>query len=106
MKKTLLAVTLFPLLSHAVDMTLDENIRGLPEDFRQYFYNSELNVQVYLNDNRLFDAAVALKEMVKFVCYEQLMRNNLLIQIFVLSGVTYLKRAFQLVNVRKTARQD
>lgn len=43
-------------------MTLATNVRGLPEDFRRYFYDSELIVQVYLNDARLFDAAVALKE--------------------------------------------
>lgn len=62
MKKTLLALTLLPPVSHAADMTLAANMRGLPEDFRRYFYNSELIVQVYLNDTRLFDAAVALKE--------------------------------------------
>lgn len=62
MKKSLLAVSLFPLITQAADMTLAANMRGLPEDFRQYFYNSELIVQVYLNDTRLFDAAVVLKE--------------------------------------------
>lgn len=62
MKKYLLYLTLFPLLTHAADMTLAANMRGLPADFRRYFYDSELIVQVYLNDTRLFDAAVALKE--------------------------------------------
>lgn len=62
MKKSLLIFTLFPLIASAADMTLAANMRGLPEDFRRYFYDSELIVQVYLNDTRLFDAAVALKE--------------------------------------------
>jgi hypothetical protein len=62
MKKRLLILTLFPLTAPAVDMTLAANMRGLPEDFRRYFYDSELIVQVYLNDTRLFDATVALKE--------------------------------------------
>lgn len=62
MKKSLLALTLLPLMAPATDMTLAANMRGLPADFRQYFYDSELIVQVYLNDTRFFDAAVALKE--------------------------------------------
>ncbi|MBD9552808.1 TcfC E-set like domain-containing protein [Pantoea sp. PNT01] len=62
MKKTLFALILLPLISHADDMMLAANMRKLPEDFRRYFYNSEIIVQVYLNDCRLFDAAVALKE--------------------------------------------
>jgi hypothetical protein len=62
MKKRLLILALFPLTAPAADMTLAANMRGLPEDFRRYFYDSELIVQVYLNDMRLFDAAVALKE--------------------------------------------
>lgn len=62
MKNNLFIFALFPLMSQAADMTLAANMRGLPEDFRQYFYNSELIVQVFLNDVRLFDAAVALNE--------------------------------------------
>lgn len=62
MKKYLLIFTLLPLSTAAADMALAENIRGLPEDFRRYFYHSEVIVQVYLNDQRLFDAAVSLKE--------------------------------------------
>lgn len=62
MKKKLFAFVLFPLMAPAADMTLAGNVRGLPEDFRRYFYDSELIVQVYLNDTRLFDAAVTLKE--------------------------------------------
>lgn len=62
MKKSLFILTLFPLIAHAADMTLAANMRGLPEDFRRYFYDSELIVQVYLNDTRLFDASVTLKE--------------------------------------------
>nr|WP_314424651.1 TcfC E-set like domain-containing protein [uncultured Erwinia sp.] len=37
-------------------------MQGLPQDFRQYFYDAELVVQVYLNDARLFDAVISLKE--------------------------------------------
>lgn len=55
-------LAVFPLAAPAADMTLATNMRGLPQDFRRYFYDSELIVQVYLNDTRLFDAAVALKE--------------------------------------------
>ena len=62
MFKSLTVLTLFPFVACAADMTLAMNTRGLPEDFRRYFYNSELIVQVYLNDTRLFDAAVALNE--------------------------------------------
>ncbi|ELW3333317.1 TcfC E-set like domain-containing protein [Salmonella enterica] len=65
MKKRALALLLLPVTVPAAemtDMTLAANIRGLPADFRRYFYNSELVVQVYLNDTRLFDAVVTLKE--------------------------------------------
>ena len=62
MKIRLLILAMFPLTAPAADMKLTANMRGLPEDFHRYFYNSELIVQVYLNDTRLFDAAVALKE--------------------------------------------
>jgi hypothetical protein len=58
----LLTLVLLPLIAQAADMTSVANMRGLPEDFRRYFYDSELIVQVYLNDTRLFDAAVALNE--------------------------------------------
>lgn len=49
-------------MAPAADMMLAANMRGLPEDFRRYFYDSELIVQVYLNDTQLFDATVSLKE--------------------------------------------
>lgn len=62
MKKTLLALTLAPLLTQAADMSLAANMRGLPADFKSYFYDSEVMAQVYLNDVQLFDAAVSLKE--------------------------------------------
>lgn len=62
MKKYLLIFTFIPVSTVAAGMALTENIRGLPEDFRRYFYNSEVIVQVYLNDQRLFDAAVFLKD--------------------------------------------
>ncbi|MCU6336879.1 TcfC E-set like domain-containing protein [Enterobacter quasiroggenkampii] len=62
MKKALLILSITPLFATAADMTLASNIRGLPEDFRRYFYNSEIIVQVYLNDDQLFDAAISLSE--------------------------------------------
>lgn len=51
-----------PQLSLASDILLASNTQGLPDDFKQYLYNSELLVQVYLNDMRLFDASVLMKE--------------------------------------------
>lgn len=62
MKKKLILLSMTPFLSSAADITLAANMRGLPEDFRRYFYNSEVMVQVYLNDTRLFDATVSLQE--------------------------------------------
>ncbi|WP_423060773.1 TcfC E-set like domain-containing protein [Citrobacter portucalensis] len=62
MKKYLLIFTLLPVSTTSANMSLAENIRGLPEDFRRYFYNAEVIVQVYLNDHRLFDAAVYITE--------------------------------------------
>lgn len=62
MKKIVLILTLLPLVSSAADTAVDMDLRGLPEDFRRYFYNSEVMVQVHLNDKPLFDAAVSLKE--------------------------------------------
>lgn len=62
MKKKLLILSLLPLMASAENMILASNVRGLPEDFRQYFYDSEIIVQVYLNDARLFDAVVVLRE--------------------------------------------
>lgn len=43
-------------------MTLAANIRGLPEDFRRYFYESEMMTQVYLNDSPLFEATLSMTE--------------------------------------------
>ena len=62
MKRIVLILTLFPLCSLASETSLAENMPGLPEDFRQYFYNSEMIVQVFLNDAALFDATISLKE--------------------------------------------
>lgn len=62
MKKILLSLAMAPMLASAADMTLAASMRGLPEDFRRYFYESEVIVRVYLNDTPLFDAAVSLKE--------------------------------------------
>ena len=62
MKRSLLIPLLLPATAPATEMPLAANMRGLPEDFRRYFYESEVIVRVYLNDARLFDAAVSLKE--------------------------------------------
>lgn len=43
-------------------MTLAANMRALPEDFRRYFYESEVHAQVFLNDSLLFEAAITLTE--------------------------------------------
>ncbi|WP_158379913.1 hypothetical protein [Candidatus Williamhamiltonella defendens] len=43
-------------------MTLASHMRGLPDNFKRYFYDYKLIVQVYLNDTALFDAAISLKE--------------------------------------------
>jgi len=63
MKKYLsVLLTITPLFAPAQEMTLASHVRGLPDDFKRYFYDSELIVQVYLNDTALFDAAISLEE--------------------------------------------
>lgn len=61
MNKLLLILAMIPLFSPASDMSLAASVRGLPDDFRRYFYESEIIVRVYLNDAPLFDAAISLK---------------------------------------------
>ncbi|WP_176487156.1 hypothetical protein [Candidatus Regiella insecticola] len=36
--------------------------QAMPDDFKDYFYHSEIPVQVYLNDKILFDADMTLTE--------------------------------------------
>lgn len=62
MKKIVLLLTVCPLFSAEANMTLAANMRALPEDFRRYFYESEVMAQVYLNDTLLFEAAISLTE--------------------------------------------
>ncbi|XTZ38140.1 TcfC E-set like domain-containing protein [Salmonella enterica] len=62
MKIPLLFLTLTPFIVSADDLQLATNVKGLPEDFKRYFYNSEITLQIYLNDDYIFDANVALKE--------------------------------------------
>lgn len=62
MKISLIFLAAVPFIVSANDMQLAANMKGLPEDFKRYFYNSEVVVQVYLNDNYIFDASVSLKE--------------------------------------------
>lgn len=82
MKKHFLVLTLLPLMypltAPAEDMMLAVNMRGLPEDFRQYFYDAELVVQVYLNDTRLFDAAVSLRKTETSACFVRLTMPKIL----------------------------
>lgn len=62
MKISLLFLAVIPFIVTANDLPLAGNMKGLPEDFRRYFYNSEIVVQVFLDDNYIFDANVSLKE--------------------------------------------
>ncbi|WP_437616468.1 hypothetical protein [Erwinia sp. V71] len=62
MKRSLLILAMSPLFSPAAEPTLANNLRGLPEDFRRYFYHAEVLVQVYLNDSMLFNATAVLQE--------------------------------------------
>ncbi|MGP3591046.1 TcfC E-set like domain-containing protein [Vagococcus sp. WN89Y] len=62
MKISLAFLAAFPFIVSANDIQLAANMRGIPEDFRRYFYNSAIVVQVFLNDNYIFDASVSLKE--------------------------------------------
>jgi len=62
MKKILLLLAVSPFFSAEANMTLAANMRALPEDFRRYFYESEVMAQVYLNDTLLFEAAISLTE--------------------------------------------
>lgn len=62
MKKIVLLLAVSPFFSAEANMTLAANMRALPEDFRRYFYESEVMAQVYLNDTLLFEAAISLTE--------------------------------------------
>ncbi|EBP0972795.1 CFA, I fimbrial subunit C usher protein [Salmonella enterica] len=62
MKKIVLLLSVSPLFSADANMTLAANMRALPEDFRRYFYESEVMAQVFLNDTLLFEAAISLTE--------------------------------------------
>lgn len=62
MKISLIFLAAVPFIVSAGDMQLAANMKGLPEDFKRYFYNSEVVVQVYLNDNYIFDASASLSE--------------------------------------------
>lgn len=53
---------MYPFFNAEADITLASNMRALPEDFRRYFYESEVHAQVFLNDSLLFEAAITLTE--------------------------------------------
>jgi len=62
MKICTVILAFIPVIACAGDLPLAAYMQGLPEDFKEYFYNSEVAVQVYLNDDHIFDANVSLKE--------------------------------------------
>lgn len=53
---------LFPITVKASSDILLASVRNMPEDFRRYFFHSELSVQVQLNDIPLFEASMTIKE--------------------------------------------
>ena len=69
MKKCLLALLIPSFLAHGNNPTASNMLNGLPDDFKQYFYNSEIITQINLNDKKLFDASVSISngEQVKLV---------------------------------------
>ncbi|EUD06298.1 TcfC E-set like domain-containing protein [Providencia alcalifaciens] len=60
--KVLLPLLLIPSIAIGSDILLANNSIKIPNDFRNYFYNSEVMVQVYLNDLPLFDGSFLLNE--------------------------------------------
>ncbi|MCY0771396.1 TcfC E-set like domain-containing protein [Enterobacter cloacae complex sp. 2022EL-00788] len=62
MKRIVLLLSFCPFFYAEAEMTLAANMRALPEDFRRYFYESEVHAQVFLNDSLLFEAAITLTE--------------------------------------------
>jgi hypothetical protein len=38
------------------------SLNNMPEDFRSYFFQSEMPVQIYLNDKSLFEASMKMNE--------------------------------------------
>ncbi len=60
MKKCLLALLIPSFLTYGSELSLANVYRGIPEDFKEYLYNSEIITQINLNDQKLFDASVGI----------------------------------------------
>ncbi|MEQ5621982.1 TcfC E-set like domain-containing protein [Providencia rettgeri] len=60
--KVLFALILTPGITLGSNLLLPSNTMKIPSEFKQYFYNSEIISQVYLNDTPLFDAVFTLHE--------------------------------------------
>lgn len=60
--KVLFALVLVPGIALGSSVFLANNTIKIPSEFKQYFYNSEVVSQVYLNDSPLFEAIFLLHE--------------------------------------------
>lgn len=60
--KVLLTLLLIPCVAVGSDILLANNSTKIPSDFRNYFYNSEIMTEVYLNDSLLFEGLFSLNE--------------------------------------------
>lgn len=60
--KVLFALMLIPEIALGSSVFLANNTIKIPSEFKQYFYNSEIVSQVYLNDSPLFEAVFSLHE--------------------------------------------
>lgn len=56
------ACLILPTTVMASGETFLASLRGIPDDFRRYFFHSELPVQVRLNDQPLFEASMSVRE--------------------------------------------
>ncbi len=60
--KVLSTLILAPGIALGANLLSAGNTIKVPDEFKQYFYNSEIVSQVYLNDSPLFDAVFSLHE--------------------------------------------
>ncbi|EDU61859.1 TcfC E-set like domain-containing protein [Providencia stuartii] len=60
--KVLFTLILAPGIALGANLLSAGNTIKVPDEFKQYFYNSEIVSQVYLNDSPLFDAVFSLHE--------------------------------------------
>lgn len=57
----LILVLIFSGPVYTKDFLSTKKIINIPDEFREYFYNSEILAQIYLNDASLFEAAISIK---------------------------------------------